>query len=138
MSSFIRQTTSQKINNFTGDKYFTKKDFEKTIENPKQPKKSILEDTAKPKKHIEKKPIKTNKTNKATISYKMFILDKIYNKWILDNINELEEVFFQIINIYNKNKAEFTIDTDVLFNHFCRKIFNSKRREIMRMYENNF
>jgi len=135
MSAFIRQTISQKIDAYNGDKYLTKNDFGKIInkpEKPTTPEKVLLEDTNKTKKYIEKKTITRR------MSYETVVLNKIFNLWVSDNINELEETFSQIVDIYYRNKAEFTIDTTILFKHFCREVFRSNKRELMRIYGNYF
>ena len=135
MSAFIRQTISQKIDTYNGDKYLTKNDFGKIInkpEKPTTPEKVLLEDTNKTKKYIEEKAITRR------LSYETVVLNKIFNLWVSDNINELEETFSQIVDIYYRNKAEFTIDTAILFKHFCREVFRSNKRELMRIYGNYF
>jgi len=76
------------------------------------------------------------KTKKyPTISYKNFIINKIFNLWLEDNIDELKETFESILMCHLKNRGLFTVDKDVMFNEYANFIFRRNKEAITFDYE---
>lgn len=124
--SIVRSTTSCDLSNFRGDVYFNKKELDKLIH--------------KKKETPNEKIIKTKKTKKkqfSTISYKNYILNKLFKLWLNDNINELEETFAVIYAIFIKNNAIFETPYNEMFKHYCRGLFRTNKDSIIKEYEDD-
>ena len=122
--SIVRSTVSCELSNFKGDAYFGKKDLDKLLyKKPEIP---------------SKKTIKTKKTKKPplpSISFKDYILNKIFKLWLNDNINELEETFGVIYGIFIKNNAIFETPYNEIFKRYCRELFRINKDIIVKEYE---
>uniref|UniRef100_A0A6C0B5C2 Uncharacterized protein n=1 Tax=viral metagenome TaxID=1070528 RepID=A0A6C0B5C2_9ZZZZ len=125
MSKFVRRT--YKVINFKGDKYLLGNEFNTLI----KPKNKVPSTTSKP---IKKKIVKKTKKY-PTISYKNFIINKIFNLWLEDNIDELKETFESILMCHLKNRGLFTVDKDVMFNEYANFIFRRNKEAITFDYE---
>ena len=125
--SIVRETNSIFIDNFKGDGYLTKKDIDKYIK-----KKKTLEKPAEPRAPTIRK--KTKK-RRPSISYKDYITNKVFKLWLHDNINELEDSFSIMYNIFISNNAIMSRPYNEIFQNYCRKFFKSDKKNIFKYYK---
>ena len=124
--SIVRETNSVFIHNFNGDGYLTKKDVDKYIN-----KRKTLEKPSKPTPKI----IKKTKKRHPTISYKDYVINKVFKLWLHDNMNELDESFSTMYNVFISNNAIMSRPYNEIFQNYCRKIFKSDKKNIFKYYK---
>ena len=123
MDQIARRT--YKVKNFNGDNYLSREEVN-TFIKPKITKKPATKKTPPP--HVKKKSVGPQ------ISYKDYILNQIFRRWLEDNITELQETFDEIIYCYKKNDCVFTKKYDDIFKEYASMVFRTNIAEIRHAY----
>lgn len=114
--TIIRETRKININDINTN-YLSKEDIDKCLKCYEKVKEKLKKNKVITAKKKSETVLRKNTNKNVTDDY-------YFKEWYLDNIDEIDSVFIDIIDIYIKKKIIFTITHDELYALFVKNYYN--------------